>query len=73
MLGIASTCERPDKAMDLLNLIYSDAEVANLLQYGVEDLIMLQLKEQKMLLQLKEQKMQIIMVIIKDFAILVMI
>ena len=38
MLGIASTCERPDKAMDLLNLIYSDAEVANLLQYGVEGL-----------------------------------
>lgn len=38
MLGIASTCERPDKAMDLLNLIYSDSEVANLLQYGVEGL-----------------------------------
>lgn len=36
MLAIASNCERPDKAMDLLNLIYTDAEVANLLQYGVE-------------------------------------
>ncbi len=36
MLGIAANCERPDKAMDLLNLIYTDAEVANLLMYGVE-------------------------------------
>lgn len=36
MLGIAANCERPDKAMDLLNLIYTDPEVANLLQYGVE-------------------------------------
>ena len=36
MLGIASNCERPDKAMDLINLIYADPEVANLLQYGVE-------------------------------------
>lgn len=38
MLGIASTCERPDKAMDFLNLIYSNPDVANLLQYGVEGL-----------------------------------
>ncbi len=36
MLAIAANCERPDKAMDLINLIYSDAEVANLLQYGIE-------------------------------------
>ena len=36
MLGIAANCERPDKAMDLINLIYADADVANLLQYGVE-------------------------------------
>lgn len=36
MLGIASTCERPDKAMDVINLIYGDAEVANLIQYGIE-------------------------------------
>ncbi len=36
MLAIAANCERPDKAMDLLNLIYTDPEVANLLQYGVE-------------------------------------
>lgn len=38
MLGIAANCKRPDKAMDLINLIYSDPEVANLLQYGVEGL-----------------------------------
>lgn len=36
MLGIATNCERPDKAMDLINLIYSDPDVVNLLQYGVE-------------------------------------
>lgn len=36
MLGIAANCERPDKAMDLINLIYSDPDVANLIQYGVE-------------------------------------
>ena len=36
MLAIAANCERPDKAMDLLNLIYTDPDVANLLQYGVE-------------------------------------
>ena len=36
MLGIAANCKRPDKAMDLLNLIYADAEVANLLQFGIE-------------------------------------
>ena len=36
MLGIAANCARPDKAMDLINLIYADADVANLLMYGVE-------------------------------------
>lgn len=36
MLGIAANCERPDKAMDLINLIYEDADVCNLLMYGVE-------------------------------------
>lgn len=36
MLGIASTCERPDKAMDFINLLYGNADVANLLQYGIE-------------------------------------
>ena len=38
MLGIAATSERPDKCMDLLNLIYSDKDVANLLNFGVEGL-----------------------------------
>lgn len=38
MLGIAANCKRPDKAMDLINLIYSDPEVANLMNYGVEGL-----------------------------------
>lgn len=35
-LAIAANCERPDKAMDLINLIYSDPDVVNLLMYGVE-------------------------------------
>lgn len=34
--GITSSCERPDKAMDFLNFLYTNAEVANLLQYGLE-------------------------------------
>lgn len=36
MWGIASSCERPDKAMDFLNFLYSNADVANLLKYGIE-------------------------------------
>ncbi len=36
MWGIASNSERPDKAMDMLNLIYSNTEVANLIKYGRE-------------------------------------
>lgn len=36
MWGIASNSERPDKAMDFLNFLYSNAEVANILQYGIE-------------------------------------
>ena len=35
-LAISAKCERPDKAMDLINLIYSDNDVVNLLMYGVE-------------------------------------
>ena len=38
MYGIASNCERPDKAMDILNLIYTDADISNLLNYGLENL-----------------------------------
>lgn len=36
MWGIATNCERPDKAMDFLNFLYSNAEVANILKYGIE-------------------------------------
>lgn len=36
MWGIASNCERPDKAMDFLNLLYSNTELANILKYGLE-------------------------------------
>ena len=36
MLGIASNCRNPEKAMQLINLIYADPAVTNLLQYGVE-------------------------------------
>jgi putative aldouronate transport system substrate-binding protein len=34
--GITSSCERPEKAMDFLNFLYVNAEVANLLQNGIE-------------------------------------
>ncbi len=36
--GISINCERPDKAMDFLNLMYTNADVANLLTYGIEGL-----------------------------------
>lgn len=34
--GISSSCEHPEKAMELMNLIYTNAEVANLLRNGRE-------------------------------------
>ena len=34
--GITSSSERPDKAMDFLNFLYTNADVANLLQNGLE-------------------------------------
>lgn len=34
--GISSLCENPEKAMEFLNLIYTNGDVANLLQYGLE-------------------------------------
>lgn len=34
--GISSVSERPDKAMDFLNLLYDNAELANLLNNGIE-------------------------------------
>ena len=36
MWGIAANSERPDKAMDFLNFIYTNADVANILMYGLE-------------------------------------
>lgn len=35
--GIASTCEHPEKAMQLLNLLYSDGDLVTLLMYGIQD------------------------------------
>lgn len=36
MFGIASTCEQPEKALALLNEIYTNKDVANILQNGIE-------------------------------------
>lgn len=36
MWGIASNSERPDKAMDFLNFLYTNADVANILKFGLE-------------------------------------
>lgn len=36
MWGIAQNSERPDKAMDFLNFLYSNADVANIIMYGIE-------------------------------------
>ena len=36
MWGIATNSERPDKAMDFLNFLYTNSEVANILKYGIE-------------------------------------
>ncbi len=36
MLAIAANCKNPEKAMQFINLLYSNAEVLNLLQYGIE-------------------------------------
>lgn len=37
MWGIASNSERPDKAMDFLNFLFTNADVANILKYGLAD------------------------------------
>lgn len=36
MWGIAANSKRPDKAMDMLNFIYSNPDVAQILNYGLE-------------------------------------
>ncbi len=33
---IAANCEHPDKAMQFLNMMYTDARIANLLSWGIE-------------------------------------
>jgi len=38
MLGIASTCRNPEAAMDFINLIFENPDIANILNYGVEGL-----------------------------------
>ncbi len=37
MWGIASTSERPEKAMAFLEMLYTNAEVANILMYGLPE------------------------------------
>lgn len=34
--GITKSCKNPEKAVELLELIYTNGELANLLQYGIE-------------------------------------
>lgn len=36
--GINSTCQEPEKAMELLNLLYTNESLANLLSYGIENI-----------------------------------
>ena len=36
MWGVASTCARPDKAIQFLNLCFESAELTNLFKYGIE-------------------------------------
>ena len=36
MWGVATNSERPDKCVDFLNLLYSNADLANILMYGLE-------------------------------------
>lgn len=37
MWGVASSCKRPDKAIQFLNLCYETKEITNLTMWGVED------------------------------------
>lgn len=37
MWAVAASCERPDKAIQFLNMCFESEEVANLMLYGVED------------------------------------
>ena len=35
--GIGATCPHPEKALEVLNLIWKDTDLSNLLAYGIED------------------------------------
>lgn len=37
MWGIATYSERPDKAIQFLNMLYTNADVANILQFGIQE------------------------------------
>lgn len=34
--GVSSSCERPDKVVDFLEMLYTNTDLANLLNYGIE-------------------------------------
>lgn len=34
--GVSSSCERPDKVVDFLKLLYTNTDLANLMNYGIE-------------------------------------
>ncbi len=34
--GVSSSCERPDKVVDFLELLYTNTDLANLMNYGIE-------------------------------------
>lgn len=34
--GVSSTCQKPEKVIQFLELLYSDTELANLMNYGIE-------------------------------------
>lgn len=34
--GVSSTCEQPQKVIDFLELLYTDTELANIMNYGIE-------------------------------------
>ena len=35
--GVSSSCSRPDKVVDFLELLYTNTDLANTLQYGIKD------------------------------------
>lgn len=35
--GVSTSCERPEKAVEFLELLYTNTELANIMNYGIED------------------------------------